>query len=54
MSTKLNNINMVELFLKNGANPNQVDLDKKSAIFYAVENNNLEIVIKLIEYGADC
>lgn len=48
----LGNENLVKYALNKGANPNGIVL-KYSPIFYAVSNNNIEIVKLLIEKGAD-
>ncbi|MBO7537308.1 MAG: ankyrin repeat domain-containing protein [Alphaproteobacteria bacterium] len=45
--------NIVDLLLKNNANPNRRDLRDNTALIYASENGHVDIVKLLLENGAD-
>lgn len=50
---KANNKDLIEIMLNENPNPNIKDKCKRTPLIYAAKNNNLELVIKLIELGAD-
>ena len=46
-----NHSNIVKLLLKNGANINATSKSGKNILYYAVQNNNLELLKYLVKYG---
>lgn len=48
-----NNLDVVEILLKNKADTNIIDVDGKTALIFASNNNYLEIVKILLEHNAD-
>lgn len=52
-SAIVNNIEIAQLLLDTGANPNDTDQTGGTAIYWAVENNNLELCKLLLKHGAD-
>ncbi len=36
-----------------GSNPNHLDINKQTAIFYAIDTNHINVVKLLVEFGAD-
>ena len=52
MSVVKNNKKLVELLLKNKADPNILSEDGKSPLYRAIELQNPEIVSLLLKYGA--
>lgn len=50
---KPNNIELVRLLLQNGANPNEVSYDKKTALHYAAISGNYECIQLLFNAGAN-
>ena len=51
----LNNVDVevMDILIRAGANPNKRTTDKKSALNYAIANDNIAQVSKLIENGSD-
>ncbi len=47
------NLNLLNLLLSNGAKPDECNEDGVSALMYAAQFNYKNIVIRLIEYGAN-
>lgn len=46
-------INTVKILIKNKANTNEEDKDKNTSLFFAIQAENLDIVILLIQNGAN-
>jgi ankyrin repeat protein len=53
-ATKINDIKLVQVLLEIGADPNiKTFYGGKTALYYAIENNNYEFVRALLKHGAD-
>ena len=52
-AVRLGNIGLVNLLLRNGADPNLLETSETSALSSAVENENKKVVTALIKAGAD-
>ncbi|WP_223302307.1 ankyrin repeat domain-containing protein [Flavobacterium branchiophilum] len=48
-----NDVHLVEVLLKNKANPNLTDTKGMTPLMYAVQNNNSQMVSILLDYKAD-
>lgn len=48
-----NEIELVKLLLKNGANPNYYDSNGRKPLFYAIKNKNRELIELLLNIGCD-
>lgn len=53
MAVKNDHVSIAKFFIKNGADPNAVDADGYSPMYYAVKKGYLEVVKLLIKNGAD-
>lgn len=54
MAAKLGHKDICECLLKSGADPNVCDFNNKTALFYSVDQNDIDIVTILIKCGANC
>lgn len=50
---KNQNVNLVNLLLNSGADPNLQNADLETALFHAIYRDNIEIILALISSGAD-
>ncbi len=53
LAFKKNMLEISKFLIKKGANINLKDINKKSALYYAVMNENIELIKELVEAGID-
>ena len=53
LSIVLNKPDIIKLLLENGANPDQGCKSQKTALFFAIDIDNIELFDELIQYGAN-
>ena len=53
LSVRRNHIEVFQILLERGVNVNNSDCERDTPLHHAVTNGNLDMVEKLIEYGAE-